>query len=104
NAAVASITTTETFSSRVPVGLNNVSLGTAPQIEYTDVASFGQNTDASVFAMASDGTLTILKAGAVSVSATLGIQVNTGDVSSTDASLSIDVNGFPRASSFANII
>ena len=65
NAAVASITTTETFSSRVPVGLNNVSLGTAPQIEYTDVASFGQNTDASVFAMASDGTLTILKAGAV---------------------------------------
>ena len=34
----------------------------------------------------------------------LGIQVNTGDVSSTDASLSIDVNGFPRASSFANII
>lgn len=41
--AVAGITTTETFSARVPVALNNTSLGPGPQIAYTDVASFGRN-------------------------------------------------------------
>jgi len=102
DAAVAANTVTETFTSRVPASLDDLSLAHGVQVQYTDMV-FGQNTHTGVFSMQPNGTITILKAGSIGISASLGIQVNTGSVASSDAGLSIEINGFPRASSFANI-
>ena len=100
--AAAVITAAESFTSRVPSTLNNLSLAGGIQVQYTDEA-LGQNTDAGVFSMQSDGTLKILKAGSVAISASLRFLVNTGSVASSNASLSILINGFPRASASAVI-
>lgn len=96
------ITTTESFTSRVPVELDDLSLTGGVQIKYTDEGFFAQNTNAAVFDMQADGTLLILKEGTVSISASLGVQINS-DNGSSNASLSIQVNGLGHASSFVNI-
>jgi hypothetical protein len=102
--AVATIPATATFTSRVPSTLNNLSLpASGVQVQYTDFPSFGQSPDPSVFSMQPNGTLTILKDGSIVLSVSLRFLVITGDVSSSDADLTIAINGVQRASASAAI-